>query len=168
MPAHMPCCPTCANKRAGLKNNPHQGKAMGATGLRQAPRRAPPRPRMQAATPMRYGMTIGAKPVIVTQASTGGRTQATRARRAPGFLEMLGLKPQQPRGQDEWQDCVSDCGLPPAESCGDGVDNDCDGDTDCDDSDCACDCAPLGDPCTSNGDCCSDKCRGGSGRKTCR
>ena len=33
--------------------------------------------------------------------------------------------------------CAADCGLPPAEDCGDGIDNDCDGDMDCGDPDCA-------------------------------
>lgn len=33
--------------------------------------------------------------------------------------------------------CSSDCGNPPGEICADGLDNDCDGNTDCDDSDCS-------------------------------
>ena len=74
--------------------------------------------------------------------------------------------------------CSADCG-PPAGSevvgftCTDGLDNDCDGVTDCNDTeDCsadpACNCAPLGEACTTAADCCSNKCNGPSGRKTCK
>ena len=41
-------------------------------------------------------------------------------------------------------------------SCGDTLDNDCDGDTDCNDSDCSGGC--IGDACLSNGDCASGYC----------
>ncbi len=71
-------------------------------------------------------------------------------------------------------DCTLDCGSPPvseAGSCADGVDNDCDLSTDCDDGDCAgdaaCACKPLGDPCLNNAECCSDRCKGKGGTKTC-
>lgn len=69
---------------------------------------------------------------------------------------------------------------PSPEVCDDGVDNDCDGATDCADGDCsadpACDTggcvnaggAPAGDSCTSNAECCSNKCKGRSGFKTCK
>ncbi len=74
---------------------------------------------------------------------------------------------------------------PTTASCTDGVDNDCDGVTDCDDTnggaeDCstdpACDdpgCvnpggAPPGASCSSDGDCCSNKCKGPPSNKTCR
>jgi FtsP/CotA-like multicopper oxidase with cupredoxin domain len=41
--------------------------------------------------------------------------------------------------------CAADCGAPPANelTCDDGVDEDCDGSTDCDDSDCDASCAPV-------------------------
>lgn len=59
--------------------------------------------------------------------------------------------------------CPLDCGTPPAESCTDGADNDCDGDVDCADADCATDpacgttkCAPPGD------DCFTTQCNGNS------
>lgn len=64
--------------------------------------------------------------------------------------------------------CSFDCGLPPAETCDDGFDNDCDGFIDCGDAaDCAldpiCDPAPLCQPsgalCSLNSDCCSEVCR---------
>ena len=73
--------------------------------------------------------------------------------------------------------CPGDCGTPPATetSCTDEVDNDCDGATDCaDTADCgtapACSssCQAIGDSCTSASDCCSNKCKGRSGRKTCK
>jgi sialate O-acetylesterase len=68
-------------------------------------------------------------------------------------------------GEDQCN-CPEDCGVPPATetACDDGVDNDCDNDTDCDDIDCdgdpACpDCVPKNGACTDNADCCSDNCR---------
>lgn len=56
--------------------------------------------------------------------------------------------------------CTADCGSPPAteSNCSDGVDNDCDGLTDTDDPDCAC--GGRDDPCSSDSDCCSGKCKG--------
>jgi hypothetical protein len=62
---------------------------------------------------------------------------------------------------------------PTAEVCNDGVDNDCDGATDCADSNCAgspsCpSCSPAGTSCTANSQCCSNKCKGPAGRQTCR
>lgn len=80
------------------------------------------------------------------------------------------------------QSCAVDCGsCTPDEpfelSCTDGVDNDCDGFVDCEDTDCAsdaacggggCELGQPGDSCTSNGDCCSNRCRGPRGRRTCR
>ena len=72
--------------------------------------------------------------------------------------------------------CSSDCGTPPTTetSCTDGVDNDCDTLTDCDDPDCSDDpvtcpiCTLVGDPCTSDQDCCTNKCKGKAGSKTCK
>jgi lysophospholipase L1-like esterase len=67
-------------------------------------------------------------------------------------------------GEDQCN-CALDCGTPPSTetSCDDGIDNDCDTDTDCDDSDCegdpACpDCVEKGGACTDNADCCSGDC----------
>jgi hypothetical protein len=59
----------------------------------------------------------------------------------------------------------------PEVSCSDGVDNDCDGDTDLGDLDCNggfCTDSQLGESCSADGDCCSNKCRGASGRKVCK
>ena len=65
---------------------------------------------------------------------------------------------------------------PSAEVCTDGVDNDCDGFTDCADSNCSaspactggCTLLPSGATCTANSQCCSNSCKGKPGRKTCR
>ncbi|MGD2116557.1 MAG: hypothetical protein PVG07_16000 [Acidobacteriota bacterium] len=63
----------------------------------------------------------------------------------------------------------------PEVTCDDGQDNDCDTFVDCDDTDCggdpACDpggCFPQGASCTVDSDCCSEKCRGPAGGKTCK
>jgi hypothetical protein len=60
-------------------------------------------------------------------------------------------------------------------NCGDGLDNDCNGFVDCNDSVCstdllcaACTLGQPGDPCSSNGDCCSNNCKGKPGAKTCK
>src|SRR6185436_19636863 len=68
---------------------------------------------------------------------------------------------------------ASSC-VPTSEVCNDGVDNDGDGFTDCADSNCtgspSCNptCSAKGASCTSNSQCCSNKCAGPSGRKTCK
>jgi hypothetical protein len=64
--------------------------------------------------------------------------------------------------------------VPTTEICNDGLDNDCDGATDCADSNCTGDpacsgsCSPVGASCINNSDCCSNKCKGPAGNKTCR
>ena len=63
---------------------------------------------------------------------------------------------------------------PTTEVCNDGLDNDCDGATDCADSNCtgspSCNptCSPAGASCTANSQCCSNKCKGNPSNKTCR
>ena len=69
---------------------------------------------------------------------------------------------------------------PSPEVCNNGSDDDCDGDVDCDDADCTGDpacpgegCvnpggAPKGASCSSNGECCSNKCKGPAGNKSCK
>ena len=73
---------------------------------------------------------------------------------------------------------------PTTADCTDGVDNDCDSLTDCDDTNggaedcsseptCQSGCAnpgglPPGSSCTSDSECCSDKCKGPPSNKTCR
>jgi hypothetical protein len=55
------------------------------------------------------------------------------------------------------------------EICDDGLDNDCDGLTDSNDPDCGGgNCAPVGDSCSSDSECCSNKCRGRSSSEICR
>ncbi len=51
-----------------------------------------------------------------------------------------------------------------SEICGDGIDNNCSGAVD---EGCGI-CMVAGESCTQNGDCCSNKCRGPNGSKTCR
>jgi hypothetical protein len=53
-------------------------------------------------------------------------------------------------------------------NCGDGIDNDCDGDTDGDDADCATGGLPSGAACSVNSDCASNNCKGKPGEKTCK
>jgi len=78
-------------------------------------------------------------------------------------------------GDETQGSCSEDCGEPPVTEliCDDGSDNDFDGQTDCADSDCTGDpacavtCEPKGAACTDGADCCSGKCNGKPGRKTC-
>jgi len=63
--------------------------------------------------------------------------------------------------------------VPVTEVCNDGIDNDCDTAVDCADSSCngspSCpSCSPVGASCSVNSNCCSNKCKGGGSRKTCR
>lgn len=71
-------------------------------------------------------------------------------------------------------DCAdADCaGLPPEALCSNGIDDDCDGATDCGDANCsaapACsNCAGSGASCDSDSQCCSNKCKGKPGSRTC-
>ena len=67
-------------------------------------------------------------------------------------------------------DCGSTC-VPVPEVCSNSVDDDCDGLVDASDTaDCGpvCTLAPVGDSCTSNSQCCSNKCAGKTGKKTCK
>ena len=75
---------------------------------------------------------------------------------------------------EQYLDSGTSC-TPSPEICNGGIDEDCDGATDCADSDCSGDpacggggCAQTGDSCSSNGDCCSNKCKGRRGSQTCR
>ncbi|MHC4235250.1 MAG: hypothetical protein ACYSUQ_09060, partial [Planctomycetota bacterium] len=57
--------------------------------------------------------------------------------------------------------CPADCGTPPSTEteCADGIDNDCDDLTDGADPDCACE--AKGEPCSADGECCSNWCHRG-------
>jgi hypothetical protein len=72
-------------------------------------------------------------------------------------------------GEDQCN-CAIDCGSPPSTEtqCSDGVDNDCDGLVDGDDPDCQLSCGDVGSSCTTDSDCCSNKCRGRPGAQTCK
>jgi hypothetical protein len=73
-------------------------------------------------------------------------------------------------GNETSYSCAADCGTPPATEvglCADGIDNDCDGLTDSADPDCQT-CLPIGTSCTTDNQCCSVKCRGPAGNKTCK
>ena len=54
------------------------------------------------------------------------------------------------------------------EVCGDGIDNDCDGQTDEGCSTGGCTVGGAGAPCSANSDCCSGSCKGKPGAKTCK
>jgi chitodextrinase len=64
-------------------------------------------------------------------------------------------------GEDQCS-CSQDCGTPPLTetNCADGIDNDCDGFTDGADDDCKC--LPRREPCSSDSDCCSNRCHRGT------
>eukprot|EP00054_Salpingoeca_dolichothecata_P022161 m.144245 g.144245 ORF g.144245 m.144245 type:complete len:544 (-) comp24244_c0_seq2:118-1749(-) len=62
-------------------------------------------------------------------------------------------------GDETRCDCSADCGSPQAERCGNGIDDDCDGDIDEDDSDCTPTCFARKERCTANNQCCSGRCR---------
>ena len=75
-------------------------------------------------------------------------------------------------GEEDVCNCY-DCGYPdvsevPGVTCADGIDNDCDGGTDCEDatgdcdSDPACACLARGEPCTLDSECCSNRCHRGA------
>lgn len=68
-------------------------------------------------------------------------------------------------------DCQGSCEPDeiPEVSCDDGQDNDCDGLIDSDDPDCPpASCSAKGDACSVNSDCCSNKCKGPVGNKSCK
>ena len=67
--------------------------------------------------------------------------------------------------------CPADCGAPasselPNQTCTDGDDNDCDGLADCADGNCAsdpaCSCLARGETCSTDGECCSNRCHRGA------
>jgi hypothetical protein len=106
-------------------------------------------------------------------ACTGGESPASCSADCASAVPSCG--DGQCSGSETSCSCSTDCGPGDAaeSDCGDGADEDCDGDADCDDEDCAghpeCEpCLPLGAPCMANAECCSLKCSGPSGNKTCK
>ena len=78
-------------------------------------------------------------------------------------------------GDETTANCGIDCGSCSTSetSCTNGLDDDCDLLIDCNDPDCTadpdcCTLARLGESCVAGDDCCSNKCKGPSGRKTCK
>lgn len=60
---------------------------------------------------------------------------------------------------------------PATEACASGLDEDCDSLVDCNDPDCAVNracCAPKGDACADDSECCSNRCKGKPGAKSCK
>jgi hypothetical protein len=76
-------------------------------------------------------------------------------------------------GNEDSNNCGLDCGSctmtePFEMSCGDGLDNDCDGAIDLADTDCQTGCSPAGTGCSSGAECCSGSCKGKPGARTCK
>ena len=88
-----------------------------------------------------------------------------------GFCENRTLNADDTAARDALYDCQL-CTITedPEVTCSDGVDNDCDGLIDGDDPDCGITCTlgQKGDPCGEDGECCSNKCRGRPGQKSCK
>ncbi len=75
------------------------------------------------------------------------------------------------QASENCSNCATDCGAP-TETCGNGIDDNCNGKIDCADTACsslpACVCKSSGTSCTANSQCCSGTCRTkGKGAKTC-
>ena len=78
-------------------------------------------------------------------------------------------------GDENCGNCATDCTTSATEICNNGSDDDCANGADCSDPTCASDpscqtptCLDTGAACTSNGECCSDRCKGRGGSKTCQ
>jgi hypothetical protein len=77
-------------------------------------------------------------------------------------------------GDEGCDNCALDCTLSAFEICNNGADDDCANGADCIDPFCSGDpscnstCANLGASCVIDSDCCSNKCKGPSGGKTCK
>jgi Zn-dependent metalloprotease len=94
-----------------------------------------------------YGVGVGAKATV-----KGGGSRITISESFAVPASCAGCTPTEPSEV----------------TCNDGLDNDCDGFVDGADPDCATGCSPVGAACVNDGDCCSNKCKGPAGGKTCK
>lgn len=135
-------------------------------------------PHVAGAAALYLGNNPGASPAQVGAALTGDATNGIVGSAGSGSPNLLLNVDGGDGGGDPFcgdnvcnngEDCAScpgDCG--DCSACGDGT---CNSDEDCDScpSDCGtCTCGVRGDSCSTNADCCSGKCRGRRGVRTCR
>ncbi len=107
----------------------------------------------------------GQNPVSCSDSRCGGSSACTDVPQVPASFCCGDFVCE---GSESCSNCALDCSTG-AEVCGNGLDDDCNGDVDCDDAVCSalpecdsgvCTLGQRGDPCSSGADCCSDRCKG--------